>query len=716
MEATKESAPLRSARVALDFLLLAAAAILAGLVTAAIAAAVVILLSGAAHASTRATDEMPLHAAGSGSLMLKTESGLYRALPTLKTDVYIRATGIVARAYVRQDFRNTTDGWIEAVYVFPLPENAAVDRLRMRIGERVIEGQIKEREAARRTYEQAKHEGRRTTLLEQERPNIFTNSVANIGPGENVSVELEYQQTLRYDQGVFRLRFPMVVGPRYIPGTPTARVSVTGWSPNTTAVPDASRITPPVMHPDRGPINPVSLRVELDAGFPLARIESPYHPVRVEAGDGGTRIVTLREETVPANRDFELAWTPVAGKAPAAAVFSERRNGHTYALVMLMPPHEPVRDGRRMPREAIFVIDTSGSMSGSSIKQAREALLLALDRLTPSDRFNVIQFNSTTDVLFREARYADAQALAEARAYVRALNAQGGTEMAGALNAALNGSRNAEVLRQVIFLTDGAVGNEDALFGIISRKLGDSRLFTVGIGSAPNGHFMTKAAQFGQGTFTYIGNIDEVKEKMSALFAKLEHPVLSRIDVQWPQGAAAEMWPSRVPDLYAGEPIVVSARVPDAAGELVVSGKRANESWRVALPLKPTTEQSGMGVLWARHKISALMDEMRTGGDAEKAKGAVIALALEHHLVSKYTSLVAVDVTPMRRDAEALTTAAMPANLPDGWEYAKVVGELPRTATPKALHALMGTLALALAALCWLLQLRTRLHSARAVH
>ena len=219
MEATKLStAPVRSARVAIDFLLLAAAAVAAGLLAAAAAAAVVIFISTAAYAGPQSSDEVPLHTAGSGSLMLKTASGLYRALPMLKTDVAIRATGIVARAQVRQEFQNTTDGWIEAVYVFPLPENAAVDHLRMRVGDRVIEGQIKEREAARKTYEQARQEGRRTTLLEQERPNIFTNSVANIGPGDTVAVELEYQQTLRYDQGAFRLRFPMVVGPRYIPG------------------------------------------------------------------------------------------------------------------------------------------------------------------------------------------------------------------------------------------------------------------------------------------------------------------------------------------------------------------------------------------------------------------------------------------------------------------------------------------------------------------
>ena len=703
MEVTSSAASrasVRPTRVAIDFLLLAAAAVVAGLLAAAAAGAVVILLSAPSYAAEVAPDEVPLEAARSGSLMLKTASGLYRALPTLKTDVRIRATGIVARAQVSQAFQNPTDGWIEAVYVFPLPENAAVDHLRVRAGERVIEGRIREREAARKTYEQAKREGRRTTLLEQERPNMFTNNVANIGPGETVVVELEYQQTLRYDQGAFRLRFPMVVGPRYIPGTPVERSSATGRVADTDKVPDASRMTPPVLPRGRGPVNSATIRVEIDAGFPLARLDSVHHPVVIERIDG-KQVVTLKEGAVVANRDFELVWAPQRGQAPAASVFTEVHDGETYALVMLMPPHETAAAGSRIAREAIFVIDTSGSMSGSSIEQAREALLLALDRLTPADRFNVIQFNSRTDVLFRTARAADAQALAEARGYVRGLKAQGGTEMADALRAALDGSRSSERLRQVIFLTDGAVGNEDELFRIIDRKRGDSRLFTVGIGSAPNAHFMTKAAQFGQGTFTYVGNVAEVKQKMSELFAKLENPVLSRIEVHWPQNAKVEMWPPRIPDLYSGEPVLLSARLADLHGELTVTGTRASGDWRTSLPLKATAQESGMGVLWARHKIAALMDDMRTGGNSDTLRAQVVSVALEHHLVSKYTSLVAVDVTPARPAAAALDTAAVPTQLPEGWDYAMSVGELPQTATPQALHLLLAAIGLMLAGACW---------------
>jgi Ca-activated chloride channel family protein len=611
-------------------------------------------------------------------------------------------SGVVARARVAQRFHNPSAEWIEAVYVFPLPESAAVDRLRMRIGERVVEGVIREREAARRRYEQARGEGRRAGLIEQERANIFTSSVANVGPGEEIRVEIEYQQSVRYDAGAFRLRFPMVVGPRYIPGsTMVAGVAGTGWARNTDVVSDAARITPPVLRPGHRPVNPVALRVEVAGGFPLAGIESPHHRVNVEPGPDGASIVTLAEGAVPADRDFELAWTPAPGRAPQAALLAKNGKGRIYMLVMVMPPRA-TEAAVRLPREVIYVIDTSGSMAGTSIEQARAALALALERLGPHDRFNVIEFNSLATALFERARAFGPDTLAQARAFVRRLRADGGTEMAAALQLALDGRRDEGLVRQVIFLTDGAVGNEDRLLRLIEERLGASRLFTVGIGSAPNGHFMTKAARFGRGSYTYIGNVAEVGRKMSELFARIESPVLTDIEVQWPAGGRVEMWPRRVPDLYAGEPVVVSAAFEGAPREVVVTGRRGGEAWRAVLPLAGAGAHAGVDVLWARHKIADLMDDMRRGSPPEELRKAVIEVAMEHHLVSRYTSLVAVDTTPARPQGSTAHTAAVPTHLPHGWQYDTVFGELPQTATPAALHALAGLVALMLAAACWL--------------
>ncbi|MBK6632206.1 MAG: class GN sortase [Betaproteobacteria bacterium] len=359
------------------------------------------------------------------------------------------------------------------------------------------------------------------------------------------------------------------------------------------------------------------LKVVLDAGVPLARIDSAYHAITQREAEGGGRIIELAAGEVPANKDFELTWTPAAGHAPSAALFTEKSGDKHYALLMVMPPAKEVA-AARLPREVIFVIDTSGSMSGSSIAQAKEALALAVSRLDERDSFNVIEFNSYAKALYPEARQAHAANRDNAVRFVRGLQSQGGTEMALALNLALNGRENPGRVRQVIFLTDGAVGNEDGLFKLIQDKLGDSRLFTVGIGSAPNSHFMTKAAQSGRGTFTTIGKIGEVKEKMGALFAKLESPVLKGIEIAWPAGTRAEAWPKRVPDLYLGEPIVVSAALDKLEGDLRITGLRGDTAWQATLPLGEMRAGKGMGVLWAREKIASLVDSLRDGAQGRR--------------------------------------------------------------------------------------------------
>src|SRR5262249_29296795 len=257
--------------------------------------------------------------------------------------------------------------------------------LRLHVGDRVLEGVIRERAAAKATYEQAKREGRRTGLVEQERANIFTTSVANIAPGATIAVEIEYQQTLRWDDGRYRVRFPMVVGPRYIPGAPIETpTDANGWAPNTDAVPDASRITPPVIHPSRGPINPVTLHVTLAAGAPVAKLESPYHAIHSTREADGTYRIELAAGSVPADRDFELMWEPVAGSIPRAAVFTEGREDGVYALLVVTPPAPSTVATRRAPREVVFVIDNSGSMAGASLEQAKAAPQSALARLAPS--------------------------------------------------------------------------------------------------------------------------------------------------------------------------------------------------------------------------------------------------------------------------------------------------------------------------------------------
>lgn len=640
-----------------------------------------------------------------GSLLLQTEQGAVPA-PALHTDVQMQVSGLLARVKLRQRFRNPGSDWAEAVYVFPLPEQAAVDHLRMQIGERIIEGQIQEKAQAKKTFAQARQDGKRASLVEQERPNIFTTSVTNIGPGEAISVEIEYQQTLHYADGEFRLRFPLVVGPRYIPGTALAaadRIDVfsgDGWAQDTDQVPDASRITPPVQHPDAGPLNPVSLGIELDAGFPLASVTSSYHAIHKQ-DRGAQRVhIELAAGEVPADRDFELVWRPLPGSEPTAAWFSQSYQAQQYGMLMLMPPVDLPGAQPAVPREVVFVIDTSGSMHGDSIAQAREALVLALARLKPADRFNLIQFNHTSQALFSGSQPASAERVRQAQRYVRNLQAEGGTEMLPALQMALQPSDANGLLRQIVFLTDGSVGNEEALFAGIRSGLGDSRLFTIGIGSAPNSHFMRKAAEYGRGTFTYLGDTAEVADRMQALFRKLEHPALTDIRLETAEGVALDQYPGRIPDLYLGEPLLLMVRTESLPGAVTVKGNYGAQPWQTQLTLAGGGSDHSLAPEWARRRIDDLLSQRREakdGASRDALREAALDTALEHHLVSEFTSLVAVDVTPARTREEVLKRHALPTNLPKGWSHAHVFGTA-KTATPAQLQLLIGLALLAIAA------------------
>ncbi len=658
----------------------------------------VLLLSGVASAETTeglaATDIITVRDAGEvtrGTLLFR-HSENFRSAPILETGVQMDITGMIVRVRVRQRFHNPDTVWQEGIYVFPLPEDAAVDHLRMQIGERVIEGQIREKETARKEYQQARDSGKKASLVEQERPNIFTTSVANIAPEEEITVEIEYQQTVRYDSGEFRLRFPMVVAPRYIPGKTVIKgFSGTGWAVNTDQVEDAARITPPVLYPDERLINPVMIRIKLNAGFPLEQITSSYHNILIDQIDSSTYNIQLEQQTM-ADRDFELYWLPESKDAPQAAFFREHQKSRDYGLIMMLPPMQ--ERAETLNREVIFVIDTSGSMAGTSIVQAKAALVLALERLKPGDSFNIIEFNSNTSQLFNWPHPFNHQSLRQAKEYVRRLQADGGTEMLPALDLALTDNNDRSAVRQVIFLTDGSIGNENALFRTISRKLGRSRLFTIGIGSAPNSHFMTRAARFGRGTYTYIGDVNEVQEKMATLFSKLESPVLTDIQIDWQGADNVEAWPQKIPDLYLGEPLLVSVASTTLPEKINISGVVSGALWQSTMQLDGHGQHDGVHVLWARKKIAALMDNLNQVSEKNSLRQEIIDTALRHHLVSRFTSLVAIDVTTARDKGVPFHSSALPVNLPEGWKYEKVFGQLPRTATDAEQKILIGLLLL----------------------
>ncbi len=688
------------------------------------------------------------------------ESQAFEA-PLLESEVAIAVSGRVSRVTVTQRFRNPSAVWLEGLYVFPLPERSAVDRLTMTVGTRQIEGRILERRKARRVYEQAAAEGRKASLLTSERPNVFVTSVANVGPGETVSVAIEYQDSVAYEDGGFELRFPMVVAPRYEPGPaspPLVRLPQPTPAPKSSVPQPIAATQPaaaegqgrlagrdrfgPVARPGHGLESRVSLSVSLDAGLPLAALDSPSHAVEIEPRGAGRMAVALAERSLPADRDFVLRWRPVQGSEPEAAIFAEALDGDSYLLVSLLPPAAADRQGAPPPRDLIFVVDTSSSMHGISLAAAQEVLALALERLRPEDRFNLIRFDNEAHALFPETRAATEASKRLALRAVAALDAQGGTNMRPALQMALKEPATADRLRQIVFLTDGAVGNEVALFETIDRLLGQRRLFTVGIGSAPNGYFMRKAAEVGRGSFTYIAQIAEVKERMTGLLRRLEQPQLTDIAVAGPFATGVEIYPAPLPDLYAGQPVEFVVKLPgrrleDIAGSLTVSGRRGAEHWQRAVSLSDLQAGAGVATTWARAKLARIEDGLFLGRDPEDLRDEALALALHHGLVGRYTSLVAVDDAVSRPRGEALVTEAQPRALPHGWDADKVFGELqrsmqprvlpapllreaslkgqpialPQGATPAALQALLGLALLLAAALVWSLSRRRLRHA-----
>jgi Ca-activated chloride channel homolog len=620
----------------------------------------------------------------SGALLLRSDNDRYVEAPLVGTDVDLVVSGPTARARVTQIFHNPTDGWVEAVYVYPLPEGGAVDTLKMVVGDRIIVADVKERKIAREVYEQAKSAGQKAGLIEQERPNIFTNSVANIGPRETVVVQIEYQETVRQSGDEFSLRVPLVVAPRYLPAPIVQGVDLVaggqGWGrvadQVSDPVPDRDRISPPVLDPRKhASVNPVAITVRLQAGFALAEVKSRHHAVTSESVEAGVRVIKLADGPVPADRDFELTWKPAQAAVPSVGLFRERIGDADYLLAFVTPPAAAAGEAQR-PRETVFVIDNSGSMGGTSMVQAKASLLYALGRLKPSDRFNVIRFDNTMDMLFPDSVPADAGHVAQAKAFVSALEARGGTEMVAPMKAALTDRRGGDgkELRQVIFLTDGGIANEQQLFDTIAAMRGRSRIFMVGIGSAPNSYLMTRAAELGRGTFTHIGAVDQVEERMRTLVEKLESPAVTNLTATF-SAARADATPAMMPDLYRGEPVALAARVSALAGALEIKGMIGDRPWLVTLPLAQAVEGRGLSKLWARRKIAdAEVARTLRQITPDEADRRILALALDHHLVTRLTSLVAVDQTPSRPDGARLIRAEIPLNLPAGWDFDKVFG------------------------------------------
>lgn len=603
----------------------------------------------------------------------------------LKSDANMTLTGLINHVVVTQTYQNENPFAVNARYVFPLPDESAVHAMTMRIGERVIKGQIDKKVEAEKKYEEAKKAGKQAALVRQQRANMFITNVANIGPGEQVIIELEYQEIIDYSSGTFAIRFPTTITPRYHAISGEVEVSTqnqayvnslpTGWlSP----VYSTQNITQNSTQTDNVPSSQFSLNIDIDVGLELVDINSKFHNVDVQNTAFGQYKIALNE-TDAVNRDFVLEFKPLQKEQAQAAFFTQQfENGDRYGLAMLMPPGDHFTQTQRLPREMVFVVDTSGSMHGQSMEQAKKALFYALSLLDSDDSFNIIGFDNIVTPMSDKPLIASDFNLRRAGRFIYSLEADGGTEIQGALNAVLDGSQFDGFVRQVVFLTDGSVSNEDALFKNIQSKLGDSRLFTVGIGSAPNSFFMRRAADIGKGSFTFIGSTNEVQPKMQQLFDKLAHPAITNVALSDESGNNLDFWPSPLPDLYFGEPIMVAIKLNNAKS-VVLAGQTAQGPLSIKLSTQNSSNAQGIAKLWARQKIKSLL----LYNEQSVVKDEVQELALTHQLLSPFTAFIAIEQTQIKEVAEQ--TAQATNAVPQGMAM-----RLPQTDGQSRLHIVLG--------------------------
>jgi Ca-activated chloride channel homolog len=633
-----------------------------------------------------------------GALRITRPGGGVIECPLKHTDVQAEVSGFIARVKVTQTFRNPTQEKIEAVYVFPLPHEAAVDDMTMVIGDRKIVGLIKRRAEARNIYEQALASGQTTALLEQERPNIFTQSVGNIEPDKDVNIEISYVDTLRYDLGTYEFHFPMVVGPRYNPGKPIGSSpetppelvgKVAPVQPDTTDVPDASRISPPVMMPGYRSGHDVSLSVKLDAGVPVQSLKSTNHTAAITHEKANCAEIKLSDADSIPNKDFVLRYD-VVGEKPEMALLAHtgKYSGDAKALgdgyfMLMIQPQEDERLKKSPPREVVFLVDVSGSMRGQPIVKAAECMRQMATLLRPEkDTFQLITFANQTQKLFDKAVPAANDKIQQAVDVSLAMRGAGGTQMLEGVKAAIDEPLDKERVRIVVMLTDGYIGNEAQIIEHVGKHCGDQvRFWCVGIGQSPNMFLVDGVAKQGGGMGKKLGLNDDAPSLAQEVMTRIQRAQLSKIKIDWGNLEVAETYPAKIPELWAGRPVILYGRYRGAGkGEVKISGLVEGDSVSWPLSVSLPEKEAGHDVLakvWARQKIEDLMQQSFYAG-SPAVEESVTGIALDYKLMSQYTSFVAVDEKtaheagePPHRPRQLL----VPVPLPEGTQWEGFFGE-----------------------------------------
>jgi Ca-activated chloride channel family protein len=587
-------------------------------------------------------------------------------LPLKHTDVKGQISGYIATVNVTQQFHNPYDEKIEAVYVFPLPQNAAINEFIMTIGERKIRGIIRERKQAERIYRQARRQGHVASLLTQERPNIFTQKVANIEPSKQIDVNIKYFNTLAYVDGWYEFVFPMVVGPRFNPpgscdGVGAVARGKSGISGQKTEV--------QYLKPGERSGHDISLAVDIDAGVEIEKLVCKSHVITNSTASSHRRTVELSSlDSIP-NKDFVLRYKVAGGKVKSALVTHRDKRGGFFTL-MLYPP-ENLSYLKRAAMEMIFVLDCSGSMSGKPIAKAKQAITRALKKLQPDDTFQVIRFSNNASQLGPDPLPATPANIRKGLQYVESLHGSGGTMMIEGIKAALGFEHDPRRFRLVSFMTDGYIGNEAQILAEVHNSLGTSRIFSFGVGTSVNRYLLDRMAEIGKGAVAYIGLDDSTAESVDKFYDRISHPALADVEIDWGSMEVADLQPSRIPDLFVGRPIIVTGRFDGQESTTIrVTGNVADLTQEMEIPVNldnAAEMHPGIPCVWARKKIETLGSQAVYDNNPD-LPGEIKQVALEYGLMSSYTAFIAVD-SSRKTEGDHGITVAVPVPVPDGVRY-----------------------------------------------
>ena len=586
-----------------------------------------------------------------GSILVIQNGEPFSPLPLEHTAISGQIIGPIARVRFTQQFGNPFNSPIELEYLFPLPHKAAVIDYRIKIGTREIHAEIKEIEAARRFYQEAVNAGQRASLLEQRRPNLFSIQIGNVQPHETIICELEYEERLTFQDGSYQFVFPMSITPRY-------------HSPAQSSATAQSAVSPLALPGER--IAPVTLQLSIDAGTPIADPTSPSHALQVKRLDLQHVALELAGENIP-NKDFVLRYA-VSGEALSTASWLSAGGEIEIALITLIPPRLTL-DGDPTPREFIFVIDRSGSMSTQPMTQAKNALRACLRGLNANDTFTIQAFDDQIEWFAQPAQEVIQENIDLADKWLDGIESRGGTEILPAIDEALTLATDPERQRYLVFLTDGAVSADEQAIRKIAKQRGSARIFTFGIGPAVNRFLLEKVAEMGRGTAEFVGTNEDIETAITRFQDRVSYPALQDIQLTWQDAAAWDAYPEIIPDLYVGQPLEIVTRLKRSGDAwLHLMGQLRGTPVTVALPIALTTaENPTIQRLWARARLESLLDQQHRDGDQDKIRQQIISLSLEHRLLTAYTAFVAVD-SEVTSGGEA-KSVRVSTPLPEGLDY-----------------------------------------------